>query len=161
SGTYNLPEAQLDRFLLKTIIDYPTEKQEISVMKQYSKDNNIKIEKILNKTDIKQIKIAIEDVFVDENIYEYVKDIVFATRNQKLMDRYLSIGASPRASIALIKTSKILAYLDGRDFVLPEDIKEMALPVLRHRIILSYEAVAEGITTDTIIEEILKKIKLK
>ncbi|MFK7780641.1 MAG: MoxR family ATPase [Candidatus Gracilibacteria bacterium] len=160
-GTYSLPEAQLDRFLLKTIIDYPTENEEIDIMKMYSVSTNIKLNKILKKIDLGKIQNEISEIHVDENIFIYVKDLVFCSRDDNEIKEYLLYGASPRASIALIKVSKALAFFEGRDFVIPEDIKEMIKPVLRHRLILSYEAIAEGITPDDVIERIINKVEIK
>jgi len=160
-GTYSLPEAQLDRFLLKTIIDYPNERDEIEIMKQYSTFSDIKLAKILKKTDLTKLQDEVEKVFVDENIYEYVKDIIFYSRENEEIKEYLLYWASPRASIALIKVAKALAFLEWRDFVIPEDIKEMIKWVLRHRIILSYEAIAEWITPDMVIEKIINKVEIK
>lgn len=160
-GTYTLPEAQLDRFLLKTIVVYPSEAQELEIMKNETKTNNIKISKVLKSKEIKLISDFAESIYVDDNIYEYVKDIVFYTRNSIDLNKYLAYWASPRASIALIKAAKVLAMIEGRDFVIPEDIKEIAYPVLRHRLILNYEAIAEWITTDKIIEKILESVKVK
>jgi len=160
-GTYSLPEAQLDRFLIKTIIDYPTESEEIEIMKQYSVFNNLKLNKILKKTELAKIQDEIANIHVDDNIFTYVKDLVFASRNDEEIKEFLLYWASPRASIALIKVSKTLAFLQWRDFVIPEDIKEMIHPVFRHRIILSYEAIAEWITPDYVIEKIISKIEIK
>lgn len=160
-GTYSLPEAQLDRFLLKTIVDYPWETEEIEIMKKYSITQNEKLKKILKKADIWKLREEIEKIHVDDNIYNYVKDLVFYTRNDEEIKEFLLYWASPRASIALIKTAKALAFLNWRDFVLPEDIKEMIKPVLRHRLILSYEAIAEWITPDNVIEKITNNVKIK
>ena len=160
-GTYNLPEAQLDRFLLKTIVEYPTEEEEIQIMKKNFKDIE-KIEKQISKKEILDIQKHIEeDIFVDEAIFKYVKDIVFYTRKKdwKIFS-FLQYGASPRASIALIHCAKVLAFLQGRDFVIPEDIKEVAYPVLRHRLILSYEALADNVTKDEVISMILDTVKM-
>ena len=159
--TYSLPEAQLDRFLIKTIIDYPSELEEIEIMKRFSNDNNIKINKVLNKRDLLKIQKEIQKIHVDENIYSYIKDLIFCSRENKEIKRYLIYWASPRASIWLIKTSKVLAFLSGRDFVIPEDVKEMIKPIFRHRIILSYEAIAEWVTPDMVIEKILNKVEIK
>lgn len=160
-GTYNLPEAQLDRFLIKSIVDYPSESEEIEIMKKYSLNEEINIKKILNKEDILELQNLTEKIFVDESIYNYVRDIVFFTRKQEIKKKYLAYWASPRASIALIKTAKVLALLEWRDYVIPEDINEMAYLVLRHRLILSYEMIAEWVTTDMVIDDILKKIEIK
>jgi MoxR-like ATPase len=161
SWTYSLPEAQLDRFLLKTIVDYPTKDQELEIMKQYSQSVNVELEKVFSTHEILEVKKQIEEITVSENIFNYVADIVFLTRDAKFTEKYLAIWASPRASISLIKAAKAQAFLKGRDFVIPEDIKEMIFPVLRHRIILSYEQIAEWMTTDQVIEEILNHITIK
>ncbi|MDD2487106.1 MAG: AAA family ATPase [Candidatus Gracilibacteria bacterium] len=161
-GTYPLPEAQLDRFMLKTIISYPTKEEEIEIMKMSFKD--IEIKKIFTKKELIDLQERISsDIYIDDKIYNYVKDIIFATRNpndysiDKIGD-YISFGASPRASISLIKTAKVNAFLSGRDYVTPEDIKELAFDVLRHRIGLSFEALGEDIRTDDIIRIILDNI---
>ena len=159
--TYSLPEAQLDRFLLKTIIDYPSESQEIEIMKKYSIDDFSKINKILKKIDLSKLQEEVLNIHVDENIYTYVKDLIFCSREDKEIKEYLLYWASPRASISLIKVAKSLAFLEWRDFVIPEDIKEMIKPVLRHRIILSYESIAEWITSDMVIDKILNKVEIK
>ena len=158
--TYTLPEAQLDRFLLKTIVDYPTEDEEIQIMKKYSVIDNQKINKIIKAEDIPEIIKQVEQIHVEDSIYNYVKDLIFYSRNNPEIKEYLLYWASPRASIALIKTAKALAFINWRDFVLPEDIKEMVKPVLRHRIIMSYEAIAEGITPDKVIEKILNNVEI-
>lgn len=159
--TYNLPEAQLDRFLLKTIIHYPTQQEEIDIMKQYSIFDDYKLEKILKKTDLAKIQDEISKIYVDENIFTYVKDLVFCSREDEEIKEFLLYWASPRASIALIKVAKALAFLEWRDFVIPEDIKEMIKPVFRHRIILNYEAIADWITTDYVIDKIINKTEIK
>ena len=163
-GTYPLPEAQLDRFLFKTVITYPSREEEIRIMKQQTLTGMEKVEKILAATDILAIRETIRtSVYVDEKIYDYVRDIVFATRepgNYGLDDiaPYISCGASPRASIALISAAKVLAFMNARDYVIPEDIKELALDVLRHRIPLTYEAIGENISSDTIIKKVLDNV---
>ena len=160
-GTYSLPEAQLDRFLLKTIVDYPSEEEEIDIMKNnflYGKT----IEKQISKKDILDIQKHIEEhIFVDDAIYKYVKDIVFFTRSKKgKIADMIEFWVSPRASIALVRCAKVLAFLEGRDFVIPEDIKEVAYPVLTHRLILSFEALAENVSKEQVIEKILKEVPL-
>ncbi|EKE27380.1 MAG: hypothetical protein ACD_3C00216G0008 [uncultured bacterium (gcode 4)] len=162
--TYNLPEAQLDRFLLKVIIDYPTELEEIEIMKSANAFNEIKINKVISKKDIISLqKMISNEVFVDDKIYDYVKNLVFATRypsNYWLnsISEFLSFWASPRASIWLITSSKVLAFLNWRDFVSPDDIKDVAMDVLRHRIWLSFEALWENVSTDSIISTLLSSI---
>lgn len=161
SGTYSLPEAQLDRFLLKTIVQYPTKNQELEIMKQYSQNIDVEIQKVCTAEEILEIRKTIDEIQVSESIYNYVADIVFLTRESDFTKKYLAIWASPRASISLIKAAKAHAFLQQRDFVIPEDIKEMIFPVLRHRIILSYEQIAQGLTTDQVISEILDHVEIK
>lgn len=161
--TYTLPEAQLDRFLFKTVVSYPSDLEEIEIMKNNSLNTDLsQIKKVLWKKDILKIQSLISEVFVDQNIYEYIKDIVVYTRdpNNEIW-KYLFYWASPRASIALLSASKALAFLSDRDFVIPEDIKEIAKQVLRHRLILNYEAIAENIGVDTLIERVLNNVKVK
>lgn len=160
-GTYSLPEAQLDRFLLKTIVSYPNREEELEIMKSNSEENFLSLKRVLTKKDISSIKDAISKVYVDENIYAYVRDLVFYTRDSKLIWKYLIYWASPRASIALINVSKVLAFLNGRDYVIPEDIKEMVYGVLRHRIILSYESIADWVSSDDIISLVLSNVNVK
>lgn len=161
-GTYPLPEAQMDRFLIKTLVSYPTEEEELLIMKWDNDREKSSISPIFSKEDIAYIQEYINNIMVSENIYEYVKDIIFSTRKKDFtFSKYIEVWASPRASLALIKAAKVLAFLNKRDFVLPEDIKEMAFPVLRHRIILSFEAIADSVKQDQIIDTILKKISIK
>lgn len=159
--TYTLPEAQLDRFLLKTIIDYPSEIEEIEIMKRYSVDGIIKINKILKKSDLDLLQEEISKIHVNDNIYIYVKDLIFCSRNDVEIKQYLLYWWSPRASIALIKVAKANAFLEWRDFVIPEDIKYMLKWILRHRIILNYESIADWITPDDVIDKILNKVEIK
>jgi len=160
--TFNLPEAQLDRFLLKTVVDYPSENEEIEILKNIKNIESSKLQKIFWKKDIFEIQNSIEEVFVWENIFSYIKDIIFYTRkNDSKIKKFISYPVSPRASLAILKTAKTLAFLSGRDFVIPEDIKEMTYPVLRHRIILNYEALAEEIKVDDLIKIILDNVEVK
>ena len=160
-GTFHLPEAQLDRFLMKTIIEYPTKSEEIEIMKNHHLITWKKIQRIFSKKDIFEIQKSIQEVQVSETIYEYIRDIVFFTRESAILKKYLSYGASPRASLGILRAAKTLAYIDWRDFVLPEDIKHVSYGVLRHRIILSYEALAENITPDMIIKKVLENVEVK
>lgn len=159
--TYPLPEAQLDRFLLKTLVDYPNYDEEIEIMKNNTIPSNTKLKKILTKKKVLELQKLVTEVYVDDNIYEYVRDIIIFTRENDKIKKYLSYGASPRASISLIKASKALAMINWRDHVIPEDIKEMAKPVLRHRIILSYESIADEVKVDDIIQVILDTVEIK
>ncbi len=165
-GTYPLPEAQLDRFMMKIYIDYLSKEQELEVMRRMSNMNYIpKIVPILSKTDIFAIKDEINQVTISTSLEKYIIELVFATRRPqdyglKSEANYINFGASPRASIHLNLAAKAHAYLDGRDFVLPEDIKEIAQDVFNHRIILNYEAEAEGIDTRQVIANILKNVPI-
>ena len=163
--TYNLPEAQMDRFLMKTVIDYPTPDEEIEIMKRFTNGLDEKIEKIMDKNQIFELIELVNKIYVSDNIFQYVKDIVFTSRFPEKywlenIRNHIAFWASPRASLALIECAKVLAMMDWRDFVLPEDIKEIAYDVLRHRIILSYEAIAENITSDDIVKMILENTKV-
>ncbi len=153
-GTFHLPEAQLDRFLLKTLVEYPSHTQEKEILTQSLSRETQKISKIFGKKEIDFFKKEIEKIEVSQSVYEYICHIVFATRDTQKYGE-ISYGGSPRASLALLRTAKVLAFIEGRDFVIPEDVKEMAYGVLRHRIILNYEALAEGVSTDDLIGKIL------
>jgi len=159
-GTYTLPEAQLDRFLIKTIVSYPSRSEEIDIMKQSSNSDNITISSLLSREDIVLLQKQVTEIHVAENIYSYVADIVSETRDWEL-SKYLAYGASPRASIALVTTAKAHALLQWRDHVEPEDIKAMSYAVLRHRIVRNYEAIADGISSDNVIDMILKKVAVR
>jgi len=158
-GTFHLPEAQLDRFLLKTIIDYPTPHDEKMILMWALNRDEYKIKKIFWKKDILEFKKQIENIEVSESIYEYICRIILSSRDASLYPEIV-YGWSPRASLALMRTAKVLAAIHGRDYVLPEDVKEMAFPVLRHRIILSYEAQAEWISQDSMIAKILNSVTI-
>jgi len=163
-GTYPLPEAQLDRFLLKTDVDYPTRSEEIEIMKRMNSWELQEIKQVLSCEDIVSIqKFITKEVYVDEKIYEYVANIVLATREPKQFgyekgENLIDFWASPRASIALIKTAKVMAVFEGRTYVTPEDIKSIAHDVLRHRIGRTFEAIGQDIGTDEIITGILESI---
>lgn len=164
-GTYNLPEAELDRFLMKLVVNYPTPEQEIQIVKTMGKASDVIVNQILDKDKIKKMQSLVEEIVCDEKIVEYIVKIISVTRhNQKASEhditRYINFGASPRAGIAMLQCAKVTALLQGRSFVLPEDIKTVAKNVLRHRIVLSYEAAADGITCDEIISRILNFVPL-
>ena len=165
-GTYPLPEAQRDRFMMKFNIDYPSKEEEFKIMQRMS-DLNFKnsTKTILNKKDISAIQNEINKVSISESIEKYIIEIVNATRkpssiNLNDLDEYISFGASPRASINLSLASKANAFLSNRDYVMPDDVKEIAHDVLNHRIILNYEAEAEGIMPNMIINKILDKVEI-
>jgi MoxR-like ATPase len=159
-GTYRLPEAQLDRFIFKIDVSYPTLQQEISILQNQHGSTAIQliatVNKVLSAHQLQQYSALIQSVIVEQKLIEYIATIVNETRN----NQSLYLGASPRASLAILKASKANAAIKGRDFVTPEDIKEMAPSVLRHRIILTPEKEMEGITADELIENILKSVEI-
>lgn len=163
-GTYLLPEAQTDRFMLKCKIDYPEFEDERKVMRMVSTQDIPQIRQVVNLEQIVEAKKLINQIYLDEKIEKYILDMVFATRYPEkygLSDikNYISFGASPRASINLAIASRAYAFIKGRAFVIPEDVKEIAKDVLRHRIGLSFEAEAEEVTQDDIVNKILSKIQ--
>lgn len=159
-GTYPLPEAQQDRFLMKVKIEYPTKEEEKNILKLLTSTtdfDSIEIEEVLNKDKIEELKKLIKEIHIDEKLMDYILDIIFKTRES---NQYISRGASPRASIALVVSAKANAFLEGRDFVIPQDIKKVIFDVLRHRIILTYEAEAEGKDVEDIITDIMEGVEL-
>ena len=162
SGVYTLPEAQIDRFLFKLIMGYPKEDEERLVLNQNTtiKDfDSYDLKSILNPQKIIDLQKQVKNIFTSEAIEKYIVQIVSKTRDKEdEYSQYVSYGASPRASIALFIASKAEALMNGRDYVIPDDVKMVAYPILRHRIILNYEAEAENVTTDKIIEQILGKV---
>jgi MoxR-like ATPase len=165
-GTYSLPEAQVDRFMMKVTVDYPTKDQELEVMRRIS---NMKfdytVNTILTKEDIFSVREQVNKVKINESLERYIIELVFATRKPKEykvdeLAQYIQFGASPRASINLNLAAKASAYFEGRDYVLPEDIKEVAMDVMNHRIILNYEAEADNVKTSDIIKVILNKVPI-
>ena len=165
-GTYPLPEAQVDRFMMKVFVDYPTKEEELEVMRRMSNmSGTVKLDTVLTKEDIYDIRDEINQVSMSESLERYIIELVFATRQPKqygLNDeaQYIQFGVSPRASINLNLAAKAVAYMDQRDYVLPEDIKDVAQDVLNHRLILNYEAEADGVDTRHIIDTILRKIPI-
>ncbi|RMW40005.1 MAG: MoxR family ATPase [Nitrosopumilus sp.] len=161
-GTYKLPEAQVDRFALKILIDYPSKQEELEIIEKNSSTQDNTVKSIISPEEILEIQKFNEKIYADKVITEYIADIVNATRNPKDYDldleNMIEFGASPRASIWLMRTAKANAMLNGRGFIIPEDIKAVAHEVLRHRIILTFEAEANGITSDKVIDFVLEKI---
>jgi MoxR-like ATPase len=165
-GTYPLPEAQVDRFMMKVHIDYPSKSDEMEVMRrmsnlQYSAD----VKPILSKQDIFDIRNQINAVTLAEPLEHYIIELVFATRfpadyGLKEEAKYILFGVSPRASINLNLAAKAVAFMDGRDYVLPEDIKEIAEDVLNHRILLNYEAEADQVSTRDLVKTLLEKVPI-
>ena len=160
-GTYNLPEAELDRFLLKVMVPYPTAQEEIQIVKTCGKADQVAVKKILTKEKIKDLQRILDSVTCDDSIIEYIVSIVSVTRTitatskKNDISKYISFGASPRSGIAMLQCAKAHAMFNGRSFVTPEDVNAVALSVLRHRLVLSYEAAADGVTADDIISRIL------
>ena len=154
-GTYRLPEAQLDRFLFKIVVDYPNIVEEIMILDRQNKGElaNTNIQPILDAAKLQRLHQAVEKVIVERQLLEYIAQIVAATRQSP----WITLGASPRASLAILNASKALAAIRGRDFITPDDIKEMAVPVLRHRILLTPEKEMDGTSTDTIIWQLIDK----
>lgn len=159
-GTYRLPEAQLDRFIFKIDVQYPSLQEEIAILNsQHAKPAAAllqAVEKVLSPSELHEFRNTIQSVIVEPRLIEFIAKIVNETRNNPA----LYLGASPRASLAILRSAKANAAIKGRDFVTPEDIKEMAVPVLRHRIILTPEKEMEGITADELIENILSAIEV-
>ena len=164
-GTYPLPEAQMDRFMIKIVLDYPSITEERDIMRYNLEKKFPSAKKVVTKKDIKQIQEIVKEIYMDEKIEQYILDIVFATRYPEKyglenLKKYISYGASPRATINLGKTSKSFAFIKRRGYVIPEDVRSMCSDVLRHRIGISYEAEAENITSEDIINEIIDKIEI-
>jgi MoxR-like ATPase len=164
-GTYTLPEAQLDRFLMKLIVNYPSKKEEAQVVRMVIQETKLpQLTKLLTSEEILSLQNTTREIHIEDKIIQYITEIVDATRNPKNyslnFENQIEYGASPRASIALALVARAKALLDGRDAVNPDDIKTVAYPVLRHRIIPSYYAEAEGINSEYFIKEILLKVKV-
>ncbi|WP_338876780.1 AAA family ATPase [Spirosoma sp. SC4-14] len=165
-GTYPLPEAQVDRFMMKVFVDYLNKDQELEVMRRMSNMNfDYEVKPVLGKEDLVAIRDEINSISISETLERYIIELVFATRrpmeyNLRDEARYIQFGVSPRASINLNLAAKALAYFDRREYVLPEDIKEVAPDVFNHRIMLNYEAEADGVTTLQVIDSILRKVAI-
>lgn len=161
-GTYPLPEAQLDRFLMKIIVDYPSREEEKSVLRNYhngfraDRINEAGVNKVLNPADILMIREKVQAVLVEDAIFDYILAVVEGTRK----NYNLTVGASPRASINLLLAGKVFAAMAGRGYVIPDDIKRLAAPVLRHRLVLKPEAEIEGLTADDVIRLILDSVEV-
>ena len=161
-GTYPLPEAQLDRFMLKVLVDYPTPTEEFVIVERMTTNVNPAL-KVLGSAELLQMQQAVDSVYVDPALMDYAVRVVTATRQPEsvgLRDlaRYVTFGASPRGSINMILSAKALAFLRGRDYALPHDVTDLALDVLRHRIVLSYEALADNVSADSILTRVLGSI---
>ena len=163
-GTYPLPEAQIDRFMLKLKIDYPDQKEERQILDLMARDEAISIQKVVGPADILRVREVVKEVYMDERIKDYIVQLVFATRKPQefkldLKD-LIQFGASPRATIFLAQAARAHAFIKGRGYVTPEDIKAVGMDVLRHRIILTYEAEAEEMTTESVISRIFDAVQV-
>ena len=165
-GTYTLPEAQKDRFLLKVNVAYPSALEEQEIIKsQIQPQPTSKLQKILSKKDVLRLKELVKEVYLDEKIEKYIVDIIHQTREPNIkalepLKPYLLFGASPRGSIGLARAAKARAFMDGRSFVIPDDVKIMAIPVLNHRIGLSYEAEMDHVSAQDIIEKVIQYVEV-
>lgn len=159
-GTYRLPEAQLDRFLFKIVVPYPTESEELEILQQFNQMGNTNvvasIEPVLKKEQMATIRQQVKTLVIDEKLLQFIAKLIHQTRNHKS----IYLGASPRASLAIMNASKAMAAINGRDFVTPDDILEVAVPVLRHRIILSPDKEMEGVSEDAVIKQIINSLDI-
>ena len=164
-GVYQLPEAQLDRFMLKLVVSYNTKAEELEIARRISSGNFETIKPVVDANDLDAIKKAIKEIHIDSEVQEYIIELVEATRNpseyglDELKD-FIQFGASPRVSIDMFKAVKAMAFMREKDFVTPVDVAYIAKELMRHRIVLTYEAEAEGITTDEIIQKVLEAVKI-
>ncbi len=161
-GTYPLPEAQVDRFLLKVIVNYPTMEEEKLMISRHGKGEAPQVKKVISPIEIKKAQITVKEIYTDPKIEDYIVRLVSATRNPDKFKvdakGFIKYGASPRASLFLLYAAKAHAFLSGKPYVTPENIKSVGMDVLRHRIILTYEAEAEGITTETIVKRVFDAV---
>jgi len=161
-GTYPLPEAQLDRFFMKVLVDYPTHQEEKEILNRFSDIKVDNVKKVLAPDKIAKKAEIIEKIYIDDKLIDYIVTIVGETRkpSRKELKKYIEFGASPRASIALMKASRCIAFIRGRGFVTPDDVKEIGADVLRHRIILSYEAEADGRNADDVVKMLFDSVEV-
>ncbi len=164
-GTYPLPEAQVDRFMLKLSIGYPTPEEELEIIRRVTKTDEFKVDAVVTPAEIVKARQVVKEVYIDEKIEKYIVDLVFATRNPenyglKELKDLINYGASPRASIYLALAAKAHAFLRRRGYVTPEDVRSIGMDVLRHRIILSYEAEAEELTTEDVVRKVLNRVEV-
>jgi MoxR-like ATPase len=164
-GTYPLPEAQVDRFMLKLNVDYPSKDDEREILDRMAlTDVSMKVDSVLNAEDIKRLRAVVDQIYIDDKIKDYIVDLVVATRDpQKYglnLGEFIEFGASPRATIYLAIASKAYAFLKGRGYVTPQDVKSIGMDVLRHRVIITYEAEAEEMTAEKVIQNIFDNIEV-
>ena len=155
-GTYRLPEAQLDRFLFKIIVPYPVETEELEILQRFHQMGNVQINDlvrpVLNGQQVNSLKLQIKSILMEEKLLQFIAKLIHQTRNHKS----IYLGASPRASLSIMNAAKAMAAMQGRDFVTPDDIREVVTPVLRHRIILAPDKEMEGVTEDEVIRQIVQ-----
>ena len=161
-GTYALPEAQVDRFMLKVLVGYPTPTEEYAIVERMTGALE-RVQRVLSTAELITLQKAVDAVYVDPALYDYAVRLAVATRvpgrfGLPELERYITYGASPRASINLVLTGRALAFVRGREYVLPEDVRDMAADVIRHRLVLSYEALSDGVTPDGILTTILGRV---
>ena len=164
-GAYSLPEAQLDRFMLKVVVGYNSKEEEIEIINRVSEGKFEEVKQVASPEDLETLKKEVQAIHIDEELKAYIVNLIFATRNPadaglEELEEYIQYGASPRASINLFNASNAYAYMRGQDFVTPVDVAMMAKDVLRHRVIMSYEAEAEGVSSDDVIEKVLAAVEL-
>jgi MoxR-like ATPase len=164
-GTYPLPEAQIDRFMLKLKVTYPTKKEEREILELNATGKEEAVHAVVKPEEVLAMRHLVDQIYVDNRVKDYILDIVFATRNPKeykldALQQLISYGASPRATIFLTVAAKAHAFLEGRGYVTPEDVKHIGMDVLRHRILITYEAEAEEITTEQIVSKIFDAIEV-
>ncbi|HEX5369892.1 MAG TPA: MoxR family ATPase, partial [Dehalococcoidia bacterium] len=162
-GTYPLPEAQLDRFMLKALVDYPSRQEERQILERYEYGTKLHTKQVVELDELLAARSAVKDVFVHDTLRDYVVHLILATRDPKVyrmedLAPLIAFGASPRATIYLAQAAKALAFIEGRGYVTPDDIKAVAKDVLRHRVIITYEAEAENLTPDGIIDRVLQGV---
>lgn len=164
-GTYPLPEAQVDRFMMKLIITYPNKKEEKEIMERMSSGKSIDVKPVIDPVKILELRKLMNEIYVDEKVKDYILDLVFATREPaqyklESLKSLISYGASPRASIMLTLAAKAHAFVRGRGYVTPDDVKQIGMDVLRHRVLTTYEAEAEDITSEQIIRKIFDQVEV-
>jgi MoxR-like ATPase len=164
-GTYPLPEAQVDRFMLKLKVDYPSRDEELEIMRRMSAGPEAEVNPVVNPKEILRARKAVEMIYLDHQVEQYIVDLVLSTRDPQAyglgdLREFIAYGASPRASIYLAKTARAHAFLQQRGYVTPDDVRAMAMDVLRHRVLLTYEAEAEEVTPEEVVAQILNSVEV-
>jgi MoxR-like ATPase len=164
-GTYPLPEAQMDRFMFKVLVEYPTKQEEMEILNKMSTDKAPKVQPVVSQEDLLRSRAVVDAIYVDEKVKSYIIELVMASRypakyGLKRIAGLVSVGGSPRATISLVRAAKAHAFLKRRGFVTVEDVKAVAYKVLRHRMLLTYEAEAENMKSDSVIKEILSHVEV-